>query len=200
MQEDGSPRAAIPASAAPAAAAGPPILLQDPPAAYVVVASTDCIRLYSIQHVVLGDRTTIKKLPLAGQLLFAAAVSADGAPALVCLVAAAEGETHMQVFSLPGLELVSGLLEGRGMLHHIGHLHLLQRIWGACACAPPPPPHTHPITKVATPPLQHLPCGVAVSLPHQPCPASTPLIRCWTHRWTTSRAGALPGIGAAWSV
>eukprot|EP00877_Chromochloris_zofingiensis_P001873 jgi/Chrzof1/11687/Cz06g05130.t1 len=85
---------------------GAPISLQETEAAYALVATNEYLRLYSIQHAVSADRTTMKRVPLSGALQFASAFAANGAPALACILDVG-GEPHLQVFSLPSLELMT---------------------------------------------------------------------------------------------
>ncbi len=92
------------AFAAGAATGGAPIALADPEAAFALVATREFLRLYTISHLASADRTTAKRVTLAGPLHFASAFVASGAPALVCLLSVG-GDTQLQVFSLPGLEL-----------------------------------------------------------------------------------------------
>jgi hypothetical protein len=95
-------------SSTAAAGGSTPISLSDPAAAFVLVATQEFLRLYAVGHVVGGDRTTLRKVALQGSLLFASAFVAGGAPALVCLLEL-DGEVHLQVFTLPGLQLVRGM-------------------------------------------------------------------------------------------
>eukprot|EP00879_Flechtneria_rotunda_P011333 GHRR01011838.1.p1 GENE.GHRR01011838.1~~GHRR01011838.1.p1 ORF type:complete len:1352 (+),score=605.93 GHRR01011838.1:400-4455(+) len=97
-------------SAAPtgATAATPATLISlsgEPTAAYVLTASATHIRLYPASHAVVADRTTCRKVELPGRLVFVNSFAAGGAPALACLLEQ-EGEMHLQVYTLPGVELV----------------------------------------------------------------------------------------------
>jgi hypothetical protein len=60
------------------------------------VATREFLRLYTIQHAVVADRTVAKRVPLPGPLQFATSFAVEGAPALVCIVEQ-EGESHLQV-------------------------------------------------------------------------------------------------------
>ena len=72
------------------------IVLSDPTAAFVLVATQEFVRVYSVGHAVAADRTTMRKLAMQGTLQFASAFVACGAPALACLLDM-EGEIHLQV-------------------------------------------------------------------------------------------------------
>lgn len=76
--------------------AGNQIVLSDPSAAFVLVATQEFVRVYSITHAVSGDRTTMRKVAMQGPLRFASAFMACGSPALACLLEV-EGEVHLQV-------------------------------------------------------------------------------------------------------
>lgn len=76
--------------------AGNQIVLSDPTAAFVLVATQEFVRVYSIGHAVSADRTTMRKVAMQGTLQFASAFVACGAPALACLLEM-EGEIHLQV-------------------------------------------------------------------------------------------------------
>ena len=68
----------------------------DPAAAFVLVATQENIRIYTIANAVAADRTTAKKIAVQGSLQFASAFVACNTPALACLVDV-EGEVHLQV-------------------------------------------------------------------------------------------------------
>ncbi|KAF8064591.1 hypothetical protein HT031_003392 [Scenedesmus sp. PABB004] len=87
---------------------GAPLVLSEPLACYVLVATRQFLRLYKASHAVAGDRTTARRVTLPGPLAFASAFSAAGAPALACLLDLG-GEAHLQVYTLPGLEVVRGM-------------------------------------------------------------------------------------------
>ncbi|KAF6257112.1 hypothetical protein COO60DRAFT_1640212 [Scenedesmus sp. NREL 46B-D3] len=91
-------------SKVPAASTAVPIVLSEPMAAYVLTATRDYLRLYPISRAIAGDRTVAKRVQLHGRLQFASSFAANGAPALVCLIEL-EQEVHMQVYTLPNLEL-----------------------------------------------------------------------------------------------
>ncbi|KAI8474766.1 MAG: hypothetical protein J3K34DRAFT_490656 [Monoraphidium minutum] len=82
------------------------LVLDDPEAAYILVATEVYLRLYTVGHAARGDRTAARRAAVQGRLRFAAAFSAAGSPALVALVERG-GEDVLQVFTLPGLELLS---------------------------------------------------------------------------------------------
>lgn len=75
---------------------GNQIVLSDPAAAYVLVATQEFVRVYSVGHAVAADRTTLRKVTVQGTLQFASAFVACGAPALACLLEM-DGEIHLQV-------------------------------------------------------------------------------------------------------
>ena len=93
-------------STPPAAAGGPSqtrsstggnqIVLSDPAAAFVLVATQEFVRVYSISHAVAADRTTLRKVVMQGTLQFASAFMACGSPALACLLEI-DTEVHLQV-------------------------------------------------------------------------------------------------------
>lgn len=87
---DPTPAACVPCLVADA------IVLSEPLAEYVLVATQDYLRLYTVEHAVAADRTTCKRVSLPGVLQFASSFAAQGAPALVCLLQL-EGEVHLQV-------------------------------------------------------------------------------------------------------
>lgn len=72
------------------------IVLSDPAAAFVLVATQEFVRVYSITHAVSADRTTLRKVATQGNLQFASAFMACGSPALACLLEL-DGEIHLQV-------------------------------------------------------------------------------------------------------
>jgi hypothetical protein len=72
------------------------IVLSDPAAAFVLVATQEFVRVYSVCHAVSGDRTTMRKVAMQGNLQFASAFMACGSPALACLLEL-DGEIHLQV-------------------------------------------------------------------------------------------------------
>jgi hypothetical protein len=76
--------------------AGRQIVLSDPAAAFVLVATQEYVRVYSVGHAVAADRTTMRKVTMHGTLQFASAFMACGAPALACLLEM-DGEIHLQV-------------------------------------------------------------------------------------------------------
>jgi hypothetical protein len=76
--------------------AGNQIVLSDPAAAFLLVATQEFVRVYSVGHAVAADRTTMRKVAVQGTLQFASAFMACGAPALACLLEI-EGEVHLQV-------------------------------------------------------------------------------------------------------
>lgn len=76
--------------------AGRQIVLSDPAAAFVLVATQEYVRVYSVGHAVAADRTTMRKVTMNGRLQFASAFMACGAPALACLLDV-DGEIHLQV-------------------------------------------------------------------------------------------------------
>lgn len=78
------------------ATGGNQIVLSDPAAAFVLVATQDFVRVYSVGHAVAADRTTMRKVVMQGSLQFASAFMACGAPALACLLDM-DGEVHLQV-------------------------------------------------------------------------------------------------------
>lgn len=72
------------------------IVLSDPAAAFVLVATQEFVRVYSVTHAVNADRTTMRKVAMQGTLQFASAFMACGSPALACLLEL-DGEIHLQV-------------------------------------------------------------------------------------------------------
>lgn len=101
---------------------GAPISLQETEAAYALVATNEYLRLYSIQHAVSADRTTMKRVPLSGALQFASAFAANGAPALACILDVG-GEPHLQVGVRGSLTSSRAALK---QMHYMSDLHVLR--------------------------------------------------------------------------
>ncbi len=89
----------------------------------VLIASESYLRLYDVRTLSVGDRSTLRKVQLTGQLLAASTFQVQGSPGLCCIVRHGAASATLQV----GLQLV--------LLHS----------WSACSghvLAGPLPAHT----------------------------------------------------------